>query len=335
MSPPRISRCARFWVAAGILAVSSMSLAAAQTAASQAEGLQWLKKVSAAAQKLDYSGTFVYRSASRSETSRIVHRVSNGNQMEKIEVLDGSPREIIRNNDEVSCYLPESRMVIVEQRSVRRGFPSLLPASMAGLTDLYHVRKGKVVRIAGFESQIVRLDPRDAWRYGHQLWVEINSGLLLRADILDENGEALESIAFTDLRIGESIRPEALQPSFAKAARDSWKIHQAKTRELRDDTPWVFRVDLPGFRRQTALQRSKGGEDYGMLHWVYSDGLAAMSVFITPPGRHAEGGDASFQTLGALSVAKRVVDGHQIVVMGDLPPAAIRRFADGIGMRGK
>ena len=94
MSPPRISRCARFWVAAGILAVSSMSLAAAQTAASQAEGLQWLKKVSAAAQKLNYSGTFVYRSASRSETSRIVHRVSNGNQMEKIEVLDGSPRDI-------------------------------------------------------------------------------------------------------------------------------------------------------------------------------------------------------------------------------------------------
>jgi len=324
----------RTWAAAGAM-VCLPSLVAAQVAPVQSDGMQWLKRVSSAAQKLNYSGTFVYRSASRSETSRIVHLASGGNQMEKIEVLDGSPREIIRHNDEVRCYLPESRLVIVEQRSVRRGFPALLPASLAGLADHYHVHKGKVARIAGFESQIIRIDPRDAWRYGHQLWVEIQSGLLLRADILDGNGEVLESIAFTDLRIGEPIRPDALKPSYSSAARENWRIHRAKTRELRSDAPWVFRVELPGFHKQAALQRSKGGENFSMLHWVFSDGLTAMSVFITPLGEPTESGEENFQTLGALSVMKRVVDGHQVVVMGDLPPAALRRFVDGIGVRGK
>jgi sigma-E factor negative regulatory protein RseB len=78
-----------------------------QTALGQQEAMQWLQRVAGAAQKLSYSGTFVYRNGSQSETSRVVHVSSNGNQMEKLEVLDGSPREVTRYNDEVKCYLPE------------------------------------------------------------------------------------------------------------------------------------------------------------------------------------------------------------------------------------
>lgn len=322
-----------FWLAAGFVS----PLAWAQAAPLQSEGLQWLQRVAAAANKLNYSGTFVYRNGSRSETSRIAHLASNGNQMEKLEVLDGSPREFFRFNDEISCYLPESRLVIIEQRSVRRGFPALLPASLAGLSELYQISKGSTARIAGFDSQIIRLEPRDGWRHGHQLWVDIGSGLLLKAEIFNERGEALESMAFTDLRIGEPIRPEALKPSYTALAKDGWQVRQAKLRDLREDAPWVFRVDLPGFRKQTALRRSMGkdADDLNMLHWVFSDGLVALSVFISPLRPQDGSGEESFQSMGALGVVKRVVDGHQLVVMGDLPLPAIRRFAEGIGMRGK
>lgn len=321
------------WLAAGLVS----HLAWAQAAPTQTEGLQWLQRVSVAPQKLNYSGTFVYRNGTRSETSRIVHLVSNGNQMEKLEVLDGSPREIVRYNDEVICYLPESRLVIVEQRSVRRGFPSLLSGGLAGLSEHYLIRTEGNARVAGFDSQIIRLEPRDVWRYGHQLWVDVGSGLLLKADIFDEDGEVLESLAFTELRIGEPIRPEALKSSHAAAAREGWHVRQARLRDLRDDTPWIFRVALPGFRKQAAFRRSaaRQGENLDMLHWVFSDGLVALSVFISPLRPKADRGEESLQTMGALSVMKRVVEGHQVVVMGDLPPAALKRFADGIGMRGK
>lgn len=319
----------------GMLACCWIPLALAQATSVQNEGLQWLQKISSAAQKLNYSGTFVYRNGSRSETSRIVHSSGNGNQIEKVEVLDGSPREVFRFNDQVSCFLPESRLVIIEQRSVRRSFPSLLPVSMAGLTEHYLIRKAGIARVAGFESQILRLEPKDAWRFGHQLWVDTGSGLLLKADIFNAVGEALESMAFTELRIGETIPPDSLKPSFL-AAKENWQVRQAKLRDLRDDTPWVFRAELPGFRKQAALLRSLGkdGEDLNTLHWVFTDGLVAMSVFVSPV-RPAETGEESFKTMGALSVMKRVIDGHQIVVMGDLPPTAIRHFAEGIGVRGK
>lgn len=323
------------WLAAGFIS----PLAWGQAVPIQPDGGQWLQRVTSAAQKLSYSGTFVYRNGSRSETSHIVHLASNGNQVEKLDVLDGSPREVIRNNDEVRCYLPESHLVIVEQRSVRRTFPSLLPTSLAGLSDHYFIRKGSTARVAGFDSQIVRLEPRDAWRYGHQLWVDVGSGLLLKADIFDERGESIESMAFTDLHIGEPATPDALKSSYAAAAKESWQLRQAKLRDMRDDAQWLFHAELPGFRRQAAMRRSMtkdaGSEDLNMLHWVYSDGLAALSVFISPLHQSAEPVEEGVQSLGALSVMKRVVDGHQVVVMGDLPPAAVKRFAEGIGVRGK
>ncbi|MBA3033483.1 MAG: MucB/RseB C-terminal domain-containing protein [Gammaproteobacteria bacterium] len=311
----------------------------AQTSLGQQEALQWLQRVASSAQTLSYSGTFVYRNGSQSETSRIVHVVSDGNRREKLEVLDGSPREIIRFNDEVKCYLPESRLVIIEQRSTRRAFPALSPASLAGLGEHYVIRKGLRARIAGHDSQIVRLEPRDAWRYGQQFWVDLKTGLLLKADLFDERGGALESLAFTELRIGAPTHPDALKSSFPNTTdtKDAWQVRQAKSREMRDDSQWLFRIELPGFRRQAAMRRSieqtAAKDAHEVLHWVFSDGLAAVSVFINPLSPQADPVNSEAQSFGAISVVKRVIDGHQVVVMGDVPPHAVKRFAEGIEVR--
>lgn len=331
MRPSAFACC--IWLAVGAFS----PLARGQAVAIQTEGLQWLQRIADAAELLSYSGTFVYRSGNRSETSRIVHQAGQGRQNEKLEVLDGSPREVIRHDDEVSCYLPENRLVIIEQRSVRRNFPGLLANGLGNLHDHYLIRTGGTERVAGFDCQTIRLEPRDGWRYGHRFWVDPASGLLLKAEIVDANGGVLESMAFTDLHIGAPIPPEALKPRYEAAAREKWRIRRAKLSDLREDAPWVFRSELPGFRKLTALRRAfdNEGKEAAMLHWVFSDGLAAFSVFISPLTAPQEQGEESFRTMGALNIAKRVLGGHQIVVMGDLPPDAIRHFAAGIGMRGK
>lgn len=314
--------------------------AQAQAPAGQQEALQWLQRAATAAGKLSYSGTFVFRDGRQSETSRIVHVASGGIREEKIEVRDGSPREIITRNDEVKCYLPESKRILVEQGGAKRLFPSLMPAGLLGLTDHYALRKGERARIAGFDSQVVRLDPRDAFRYGHQFWIEVGSGLLLRADMLGEQGDLLESLAFTELKFGAPVNvAEALRPGFpdATAEKGNWEVRKTKSRDLRDETRWQFRADLPGFKRQAAMVRTlaqeSGRDAVEELHWIYSDGLAALSVFIRPLRTQNDPFEASVHSIGAISVAKRVVDGHQVVVMGDVPLAAVRRFAEGIEVR--
>src|SRR5580704_338257 len=76
----------------------------------------WLKKIQSAGQTLNYSGTFVYQQANQVRTSRITHVVDGKNELEKLEILDGKPREYLRNNEEITCYMPESRTVLIEKQ---------------------------------------------------------------------------------------------------------------------------------------------------------------------------------------------------------------------------
>lgn len=325
-----------FLLAAGILSASVL----AQVGYGQAEALSWMQRVSASARQLSYSGTFVFMNGTRSETSRIVHVAKEGGQFEKLEVLDGSPREVVRHNDEVTCYLPEKRLVVIEQRSSRNSFPALLPASLAGLGEYYQIRKGGVIRVAGRESQIIRLEPRDAWRFGRQFWIDQENGLLLKAEVLNAQGESLESLAFTELQIGPPVGADIAKLSIANSERmRDWAVRKPRVQELREESRWLFRSELPGFRRQSMMlrsfDRSNEREPHDVRHWVFSDGLAAVSVFISPLAGANEVADGEMETMGAISVIKRVIDGHKVVVMGDAPPPAIRHFASGIGIRSK
>lgn len=336
-------RSMRFLLARTLFFLSVGGISAhalAQVAPGQGEAWTWLQKVSAAARQLSYSGTFVFQNGTRSETSRILHVAKDGGQFEKLEVLDGSPREVVRYNDEVTCYLPEKRLVVVEQRSPRNSFPALLPASMVGLGEHYQVRKAGVVRVAGRESQLIRLEPRDTWRFGHQFWIDLENGLLLKAEVLGAQGESLESLAFTELHIGMPAGTDVTKLSAATSERvRDWAVRKPRVHELREESRWQFRTELPGFRRQSAMLRSferlNESEAREVKHWVFSDGLAAVSVFVSPMTGTSEIVDGEMETMGAVSVIKRVIDGHKVVVMGDAPPNAIRHFASGIGVRNK
>ena len=94
----------RVWQSARILPF----LLPVSTAIAQADtsALQWLERIYAATEKLSYSGTFVYQQGQQVETSRIAHVVDASGSRERLETLDGAPREIVRTGDEVVCYLP-------------------------------------------------------------------------------------------------------------------------------------------------------------------------------------------------------------------------------------
>ena len=114
----------------------TLALVAGAAQAQAPETLAWLRKMQDAAQKLSYTGTFVYQNGSRSETSRITRFVEAGGDIEKLEVMDGVPREIVRTKDTVRCYLPDSRVVKVDRRT-ERGFPALLPERITALARHY------------------------------------------------------------------------------------------------------------------------------------------------------------------------------------------------------
>src|SRR5467141_3996411 len=193
-----------------------VSAAIAQTDPS---GLQWLQRIYAATEKLSYSGTFVYQQGQQFETSRITHVVEASVPRERLETLDGVPREIIRTGDEVVCYLPASLTVKIDKQPGRRPFPAILSEQLKDVSENYTIRKGEIERVGGYSCQVLALEPKDRMRYGHRLWADLNSGMLLKAKTFDEKNQMVEQFAFTQLKIGGHIGRDQLKARYFHESR--------------------------------------------------------------------------------------------------------------------
>lgn len=292
--------------------------------------LAWLGRIASAGGRLNYVGTFMYQSGEHVETSRIAHRVDGSGEYERLEVLDGSPREIIRDRDGVRCVLPEQKTIIIDEPgSGRRAFPVRLPASYVTLGESYRIRKGGISRIAGMNVQALVLEPRDGLRYGHKLWAELESGLLLKSRTFDASGAMVEQFTFSDVHIGGDIDDKVLKSRFAPD--DGWQLVDARATAIsRADGGWELAEALPGYTL-TSVMRRVLGPNREAVHMMFSDGLAAVSVFIEPAGD----GEASALhpgagVSGAISVYERIADGYRITALGEVPALAVQRIADGI-----
>jgi len=316
-----------------VLGIAAPVLAADPSAPQ--DGLAWLKKMASASRQLNYSGTFVYRHSSQTETSRIVHFVNTaGGEFEKLATLDGPAREVIRTNDQVVCYLPDSKTVLIEKRGKRR-FPAMLPDRLTGVPDNYLVRISGTDRVAGHDCQVIVLEPKDKLRYGHHYCADTISGLPLRARTFDEHMEPLESFAFTELKIGGNFNRDQVRSRYAARSRD-WKVDHSgfPTAEIASDTGWVLTRQPSGFKKLTELKRVIAGRGGVMVsHIVYSDGLAAVSVFIEPLAKSRLAAK-SLSHQGAVNIYTRPVAEHMVTVLGETPASTVMQIANSLEFRG-
>lgn len=308
---------------------------AADVGLQQGEALAWLQRVANAARQLNYTGVFVYQAGEVTETSRIVHMVDGGVEVEKLEALDGPPREIIRRNDELITYHPETRTVRAEKRRGARSFPALLPEQLNAIAEHYEVRKGEVERVAGFDAQVLVLEPRDQYRYGHKLWAEAGTGLLLKAKMIGERHQPIEQFAFTQLSIGGAIARKQLESRYASEA-SGWRNERFSSNEAPVSEPgWMLRGSAPGFRKVLEMRRSReGGAGGSLTHIVFSDGLASVSVFIEPAAPRQKVAEGLTQQ-GAINIYFRGLGEHRITVLGETPAATVKLIANTLAQTGK
>ena len=295
------------------------------TAQAQSDALGWLRKIQDATRNVSYSGTFVYQHGGRTETSRITRLAAA--DTERLEVLDGMPRELVRTRDTVRCYLPESHVVKVERRTADRNFPALLPGELNTLLANYDISLGEVRRIGGFECQGVVLAPKDNLRYGYRLYADTASGMLVRATTVDATGSQIEQFTFTQLAIGR-VTPDMVKP---RHAGTGWRVEDAATAPARLDG-WSVNPDLPGFHKVIELTR-RMGESKPVGQLVFSDGLAAVSVFIEPLAAQREPPRTGLASLGAIHIYTREVANHMVTVVGEAPAASVQRIANAVQYR--
>lgn len=293
----------------------------------------WLDRMSKSARELPYTGVFVHQTADGTSTSRITHLVDKqGNEHEKLEMLDGPLLEVVRRNEEMFCYHPEQKTVRHDRRATGRFFPSLVSGGPAAIAENYRVKLGSVERIADHDCQWVILEPRDSMRYLQKLCADLGTGLLLRARLYGDRNQLLEQFTFTQVDVGRSVSRQDVRSRFEKSL--GWQRAAAGTDSLKSvDSGWHVGNPPAGFRKVMEMVRNLTGRKEPVTHLVYSDGMLHVSVFVeastgvpVQPSSHTK--DDS-----PMNVVIRPLSDFQITVMGEVPIGAVQSIADGVSRR--
>ena len=308
----------------------AQSIALARESTDSLASLALLGRAHNAAQQLDYSGVFVFQQGAQVRTSRITHLRRAGRVQEKLEILDGQLIEYIRNGDEIICYLPAERRLILESRDTHKTFPELMTANPEKVERYYRIRAISSSRVAGLETHAIALEPKDGLRYGYRLWADKSSGLLLRVQTLNEKNEVVEQIAFSHIAIGK-IAPSRVKASFEDTK--GWRIDNTILSKL-DFSKWTIKWMPDGFQRIRAVNRLVTDHTLGqadtqreLAQLVYSDGLAGISIFIEPWAKQRSG---ALLQQGALNVLGKRLGDFWLTIVGEVPLPALRQVADSI-----
>src|SRR5512139_3763104 len=191
------------------------------------EALQQLERMSQAAHTLNYEGTFVYLHGNHVQSVRIVHGVDAKGEHERLVTLSGKTREVIRDNDEVKCFFPDDRAMQMAKEGRNPPLPMIKTPNVERIRNLYKLDLKGHERVAGREANHVAVIPRDNFRYGRGYWNDQQTGLLLRADLVDEHGKVVEQILFTSLDIRNSVPKKSLVPE--NSAKDFIVLKPAVT----------------------------------------------------------------------------------------------------------
>ncbi|MFM9842206.1 MAG: MucB/RseB C-terminal domain-containing protein, partial [Dongiaceae bacterium] len=280
------------------------------------EGLAMLEKMASASRSINYSGTFVFNHGGQSETSRIAHFVNPaGGVLERLETLDGPAREVVRTNEQVTCYLPGTKTVLIDPRGSRQ-----FPVRLEQINDIaqhYRIVMESTDRVAGVECRWVALVPKDNLRYARRFCADLKTGLTLRARTLNEKNEPVEAFTFSTLEIGGSFKRELVRSKYAAVStKQGWRVDRsAMTLADSGDSGWIVHNQPAGFTKLMELRRSMPGKTGTMSHLVFSDGLAAISVFIEP-GVKADKKPA-LRHQGAVYIYTRPVGNYTVTVLGE------------------
>lgn len=288
--------------------------------------MDWLQKMASAMRNLSYQGRFVYIHENQLESMSIIHIKDQSGERERLFSLNGEAREIIRNNNSLICIWPSSRKVVVDQARQQNLSPLWVPTDVNRLGKFYDFKLVGEARIADHEAVVINITPMDEFRYGLIIWINNNNGLLLKSVMLDNTGEVLEQVMFTNLTIVEDVN--TMSVNLVPAIDESYSLVRSHVGggpgKLAMESEWKL-LQLPiGFWRESAYKREVERRGKFVEQMVFTDGLATLSVFIEPV---ADDSLQGFSSMGAVNAYSYISDGFAITAIGEVPAITVKQIA--------
>ncbi len=291
----------------------------------------WLLSMSQAVRARNYQGVLVYATGGEMRSLRIVHRFQNGREQERLQSLTGEAREVLRDNEIVTCIHPKNQRVMVDRRELQGLFKSVTDLASFELEPYYEIREEPSAQLIERSCRVVVLAPRDAYRYGYRIWADEQTALPLRIELLGPGNTLVEQIMFTQIEYPESIPDKALLPAVDPAKFEWTRVGSQDGVILGATTggQWQVRRLPPGFRLVGHQRRQLPEQRLPTEHLLFSDGLTSVSVFVAPEGE----GPSRFKgisQMGAVHAYGRSLDRHHISVVGEVPRATVELIGNAL-----
>jgi len=291
--------------------------------------MAWLDRMSHSFRELSYIGVFSYQRGEQMESFRIAHAVFNDEEYERLEYLDGEPREIVRRGHSLRCMHPGHRLVRIypQQQTPGRDHSN---SALVGVDRYYQFAVAGEDRVAGRDVVEIAVMPLDAYRFGYALALDKETGLLLRSSLLGPGGEVIERFQFVEVTIGAQI-PIALfesgEHSYQAGHRKATGAKEPGS-SLSKETSWQVNWLPVGF--------TSTGSNPPLNHSdmrTFTDGMTVFSVFVEVADDINAGAEGRAHHGATTAYSRGLLTGdrpYRITVVGEIPAITAKKVAKSV-----
>lgn len=294
--------------------------------------MDWVQKMSDSMRNLNYQGDFVYVYENQLESMQISHYRDAQGVKERLVSLNGEAREVIRDNQNLTCIWPSTRKVVVDLSRKNRFSPIFIPEDITRLEKFYEMKLLGKDRVANMDAVVVHIDPKDKYRYGMKFWINEHNGLMMKSHLINENGEVVEKVMFTSLKLFSGDDKPVINTT--PPIGDNFTVlryHSGdSSKSFAADNSWQLGRTPGGFWRESVMKRKVPGSEHFMHQMIYTDGLASLSIFIERQNGVTHQGGTS---MGAVNAFIRILNDHSVTAIGEVPALTVKEVAESVSYR--
>jgi len=300
-----------------------------------------LERLSQSLRKLNFNTSFVVVKNNQAEPYHWLHGVvekpeventdANGDsvELEVLALLNGPRRDILRINNTVSYIEPEYSPYSIRSEQISGPIPTVFGRDISILENNYHFVSVGKNRVLGRATQLIRIVPKDSHRFGYWLWLDQQSGLLLKLAVITRQGKLLEQIQFTHLDITATISENLKQLQ----ATELPKAIDIAAKQQMTELSWQVNWLPDGFESIKSDRHRINTNKQAVEFMLFNDGLVDISVYVNPSKEKQRA--IEFAIDGATMVLNQVINNIEVSVVGKIPLETAKKIVNSVSFNRK
>lgn len=229
--------------------------------------------------------------------------------------LDNAREEIVLNHNTVSYSGNGVPPFSLNATAILDNLPAIFHADFILLNKYYDFVEFGRERIADRIARGIRIVPKDNDHYRYTLWIDENSGLLLKSELTDQNGSMLEQ--FKVIQALESEQVLSIVSPIQQLIQPA-KIHIEPTENKAFN--WQVKWLPNGFKLQPNHRIHSfdfGTQKTEIQSRHYTDGLFSFTIYVSDDDDKNQ--SEHFWQENATTIYMRTYQGKNMVLIGTLP----------------